>query len=393
MPSLLPFRTLIAAALVIAALGAAPTPAAASTVPYRTDGDLVALASRVVHGRILDVRTEAGDNNRIYTVARVAVIEDLTGVDESIVEVRELGGRIGIDEMFVAGTPGYVAGQEVLLLLERGPRGLRNVALSFSAFHVVPEGATGAEAGVVRFAAGLDVLGEQAGSRRIRTLAEMRTIVGAIKGVRPVRPSAATAAATAGSSDAVRVQQPFTLLGNARWRQADSGTTVNWYRNTDRPQPLTSGSIDTEITTATAAWTNPTTASLILANGGTRSAGGLSVTDVTLKFYNGNTVIAAIDGSFDLASTETGNGTSGFLINVDGQQQTFLNTSVFGLAGSSNFRIALESTITNVAGGPESYLAVPGAGVIPEPETYAMLLAGLGLMGFVARRRKQKAPF
>ena len=26
--------------------------------------------------------------------------------------------------------------------------------------------------------------------------------------------------------------------------------------------------------------------------------------------------------------------------------------------------------------------------VVPEPETYAMLLAGLGLMGFVARRRK-----
>ncbi len=27
---------------------------------------------------------------------------------------------------------------------------------------------------------------------------------------------------------------------------------------------------------------------------------------------------------------------------------------------------------------------------VPEPETYAMMLAGLGLMGFVARRRKQK---
>jgi hypothetical protein len=26
---------------------------------------------------------------------------------------------------------------------------------------------------------------------------------------------------------------------------------------------------------------------------------------------------------------------------------------------------------------------------IPEPETYAMLLAGLGLIGFMARRRKQ----
>lgn len=35
-------------------------------------------------------------------------------------------------------------------------------------------------------------------------------------------------------------------------------------------------------------------------------------------------------------------------------------------------------------GGSESFVTTP----IPEPETYAMLLAGLGLMGFVARRRK-----
>ena len=222
MPSLLPLRSspdvrattrrlLTAVAFVLAALGPAATPASASTVPYRTDGDLVALASRVVHGRVLSVRTESGDNNRIYTVARVAVLEDLTGVDESIVEVRELGGRIGIDEMFVAGAPGYVAGQEVLLLLERGPRGLRNVALSFSAFHVVPGGATGAAAGVVRFAAGLDVIGEQGESRRTRTLAEMRTIVGAVKGVQPVRPAAVTE-----TGAAVRVEEPFTLLGSAR---------------------------------------------------------------------------------------------------------------------------------------------------------------------------------
>ncbi len=36
-------------------------------------------------------------------------------------------------------------------------------------------------------------------------------------------------------------------------------------------------------------------------------------------------------------------------------------------------------------------LPLQAAPAVPEPETYAMLLAGLGLMGFVARRRKQRA--
>lgn len=31
----------------------------------------------------------------------------------------------------------------------------------------------------------------------------------------------------------------------------------------------------------------------------------------------------------------------------------------------------------------------PTVGVVPEPETYAMLLAGLGLVGFIARRKKK----
>jgi hypothetical protein len=262
-------RSFAPLAAAFAVVLAAPRPAPASTVPYRTDGDLVALASRVVHGRVLSVTTETAENFRIYTVTRLAVLEDLTGVDEAIIEVRELGGRNGIDEMFIAGAPAYFVGQEVLLLLERGPRGLRTVALSFSAFHVVPEGLVGVEAGVVRFAAGLDVAGDRPESSRVRTLAEMRTIVGAVKGVTPVRPATVGAAAPA-----VRVEAPFTLLGSSRWRQADAATAVSWYRNTDRPHPMTSGNVDTEITTSLAAWTNPTTASLILAHGGTRSAGG-----------------------------------------------------------------------------------------------------------------------
>ena len=38
-----------------------------------------------------------------------------------------------------------------------------------------------------------------------------------------------------------------------------------------------------------------------------------------------------------------------------------------------------------------SYSGVVAVTPVPEPETYAMLLAGLGVMGAIARRRKQAA--
>jgi hypothetical protein len=37
-------------------------------------------------------------------------------------------------------------------------------------------------------------------------------------------------------------------------------------------------------------------------------------------------------------------------------------------------------------------LPLQGVAAVPEPETYAMLLAGLGLLGFMGRRTEQQAP-
>jgi hypothetical protein len=251
-------------------VGALANPAGATTIPYRTDGELVALADRVVHGRVVSVTTESSAR-RIYTVTRVAVLEDFTGVNEAVVEIRELGGRVGHEEMWIPGAPRFLVGQEVLVLLERSRGGAyRTVALSFSAFGVTR---TAGGATVQRVWTGAEVVGEPTESSRLRTLDEFRQVVGAVKGTRSIVPAAAAAVPAGGASP--RVDDEFTLLGGGmRWRQADTGTPVNWYRNPDRPHPLTSGDIDQEIQTALAAWTNPTTASLTLAHGGTRSAGG-----------------------------------------------------------------------------------------------------------------------
>ena len=90
---------------------------------------------------------------------------------------------------------------------------------------------------------------------------------------------------------------------------------------------------------------------------------------------------------------------------TDAQQVNFNSISVLGsvlapnaVIGGSNGNI----TGTVVAGdwnanltlGNKAFVASDVAGfvsAVPEPETYAMLLAGLGLVGFAARRRKNKA--
>ena len=66
------------------------------------------------------------------------------------------------------------------------------------------------------------------------------------------------------------------------------------------------------------------------------------------------------------------------------QWQVF-NFDVIGAAGSSQLKFAAAGA-SDALGGSLDAVSVVRA--VPEPETYAMMLAGLGLVGFLARRRK-----
>ena len=96
---------------------------------------------------------------------------------------------------------------------------------------------------------------------------------------------------------------------------------------------------------------------------------------------NGSIVVNNNDGTVGLLDVTTGietiiasGGTRGDFASPD-----LNNGSLFVFLDDSVWRLSLPGA---VIGGPPA---------VPEPETYAMLLAGLGLMGFAARRRKQKA--
>lgn len=137
-------------------------------------------------------------------------------------------------------------------------------------------------------------------------------------------------------------------------------------------------------------WTSAADVRLIF-NATEPSGDGLTITDVTLKFYNGTTLAGAIDGSATLADTIVGNGSSGFLFRVSADEFNFVN-SIFNTAGSANFRIALETTITGASGGPESFSAVQGnVRAVPELSTWGMMIVGFFGLGFMAYRRNGQA--
>jgi len=95
----------------------------------------------------------------------------------------------------------------------------------------------------------------------------------------------------------------------------------------------------------------------------------------------------------DSGGTGSYNITSGDFNVSSGDAGTLaLSNNWLSVVNSGSYAISqdLGVWVQNCSGGNCTQDLGVFTSMIPEPETYAMLLAGLGLMGFVARRRKQK---
>lgn len=102
-----------------------------------------------------------------------------------------------------------------------------------------------------------------------------------------------------------------------------------------------------------------------------------------------STSYTAIPHTFD--QTFTGTGSAGFAFTLDAGSTAGLQT-VLDQAGSGSYRVGLSASASMATGGQETFFVgnANNLSPIPEPESYAMMLAGLGLMGFMARRRSKK---
>jgi hypothetical protein len=98
--------------------------------------------------------------------------------------------------------------------------------------------------------------------------------------------------------------------------------------------------------------------------------------------------IAAWEVVNELAGTGSYNATSGdFRVTSGNASVLGLANGWLGIVNDGTYGITQSLSVWQDAHGGTQDLAVFAP--IPEPETYAMLLAGLALMGFVARRRQR----
>ncbi len=120
---------------------------------------------------------------------------------------------------------------------------------------------------------------------------------------------------------------------------------------------------------------------------GTISVGALSEVTGSLFAATNVTFPAPFNLSLTLDQVTFISGTVGSLVgDLDASAAGFHFTNV----AAGNYIVKASGTLDGL--GQYSNLALVGANYsvtpVPEPETYALLLAGLGIIGFVASRRK-----
>lgn len=97
--------------------------ASASTMVIPNEKTVSETADLIVRGTVVDVRTVAAVNGKIFTLTTLDVTDTFKGVAGSKVEITERGGKFGDQFQIFPGTPVYKKGEDVLVFLKKTVEG------------------------------------------------------------------------------------------------------------------------------------------------------------------------------------------------------------------------------------------------------------------------------
>lgn len=159
----------VAAIIAVPVLVAVSAPFVDATTLRRMDlAELVDAAERVVHARVVDQRSYWDEGlMQIFTDTTFDVLEEAKGEGPRTVTITLMGGRVGIIDTVVAGTPNFAMGEEAVLFTESRPDGRKHlVGLSQGAMRVIVNEETGERTAASDAYAGVTYMAPEGGVLR-----------------------------------------------------------------------------------------------------------------------------------------------------------------------------------------------------------------------------------
>ncbi len=256
---------------------------------------LLESSDAVIVGTVTGIESAENSGGAIQTYVHVQPSRVIKGqLDTQPLVIREPGGTFGERTEWIYGAPEFWVGERSLLFLSRNGDGtLQTNGLSMGKFTLSVD-VGGRSTALREFGHGASVFDPATGQIR-EALPETHAFVPLLSRLRSLSQQQTTNGARAPlvlrpqelDSTPTEVHESFAFLGSpSRWFEPDSGLAVPYYIDATGDAKLGFDSSRAAVDAALAAWTNVSTASLILVDGGTTSPGSFSQCSINRIVFN-----------------------------------------------------------------------------------------------------------